>query len=137
MTFPDNLEHLVDLYQEIYLITDNKSETQQENTSKQSVDDSVKCVVLLDDALADQEKELLSKILGAVAMGFDDVGHDIKSAGPNIPVVHFNSQSEEPYYTVLSKAGRKILYAHGLSVLKDDVNLKRQLWAGLKQLFEV
>lgn len=97
-----------------------------------------------DEIIAPDDKAFLLSILGAVKLGLDDVAiidfskyslrkNDLKS-------FNFSTQlcfgiSETSLYQVIFKEDKKILAAHSLTAIRQDVGMKKRLWACLQEIF--
>lgn len=95
-------------------------------------------------SISQEEKTLLSKILGAIKLSLDSVQiiskknldfKFIKNYAPKWVLQFSNdSDSEFPYYIVTSIEGVSIIKSHVLADL-DDAR-KKSLWMALKGLFQ-
>jgi len=107
-----------------------------------------KPVVLLQqswDTLADEEKQLLSKILAALKTSLDGV---VVKTQPSFDLSQWKQKPERliyfgevpkgiPYYEVVQSDGVSIVAAVSLKNLVPDDAARKQLWGALKQLFSL
>jgi DNA polymerase III psi subunit len=100
-----------------------------------------KVLVVISDSASDADRDFLMNVLKAIQLTIDDIGI-ITSAdktqwhqlSPN-RIINFQAITTQEFYTVSEENGIQHLYAHTLSEISQDVNLKKQLWVTLKQAF--
>jgi hypothetical protein len=90
--------------------------------------------------------EMVTKILEACKMNWNDIalvnlfhsGNDydviIQTLNPKYVILSYGNQ---PNYQVHTLQGRTTLYTHNLKEIRNDKNLKIQLWQALKIFFDL
>lgn len=94
------------------------------------------------DELNAGDEEFLLKVLGAVDLGLEDVailnvsqGQDWKNVLSPTHVLGFGVPELPAGYQITAHDEAAHLYCDALSVIAENVELKKKLWAGLKSMF--
>ena len=142
---PDQLPYFIT--EQVYLIKENNQSALSDQSANASLPFSKPFVIFLDlknYSINNAQSALLEKILQAVGLSLLDVGlADIKDFEVaklienkvNNCLVFTDGNKNIEKYILIKNQGLTYLAADGLGLIENDVNLKKQLWAPLKQMF--
>ena len=105
-----------------------------------------KIVVLVDqqseEFVTEAEEDFLLKVIKAVNMGMEDIAIVNLSHSPGWSselqadmVLGFGTTTDLERYEVHTSNEQMLFYGDALSNIMADIDLKRRLWQGLKQMF--
>lgn len=142
MNAPEDLTAILDLYDELYWLPEKTAQEEALDVPEIVQVKQVPCIIYVDETPTDTEELLLRNILKAVQINLEDVGvvvsGGVVSTGfSSKRMLHFSNKNTEDAYRIRNEEGASHLYGHALGSIHSDVQLKRQLWEGMKVLFGV
>ena len=153
---PEDLHLLID--EPIYLLDDHVIQKGEEEVKDEVKEDSkveepvvelakpktTKNIIVISESNISSEDEIfLFKGLNALDITKDDISilNSLPTSQGEVPITHkiqiiFNDSTEEQkLYNVIDNSGVSSLACHSLNIIRNDHELKKKFWFGLKALF--